>query len=129
MLTGKTHETFFHTAVLSLRLHKGESPFGLKALNIYHFQTSSHQLTCHRRIERIPKASEFSKNNLILSVLPSCNNTFNCDSLIWCFAKAPSKTSSVPEPFSRSTTGKAQKLFQRQFVISSQLRPYMSDNH
>lgn len=48
MLTGKTHETFFHTAVLSLRLHKGESPFGLKALNIYHFQTSSHQLTCHR---------------------------------------------------------------------------------
>ena len=48
MLTGKTHETFFHTAVLSLRLHKGESPFGLKALNIDHFQTSSHQLTCHR---------------------------------------------------------------------------------
>ena len=43
-----THETFFHTAVLSLRLHKGESPFGLKTLNIYHFQTSCHQLTCHR---------------------------------------------------------------------------------
>ena len=80
------------------------------------------------RIERIPKASEFSKNNLILSVLPSCNNTFNCDSLIWCFAKAPSKTSSVPEPFSKYY-GQSTKLFQRQFVISSQLRPYMSDNH
>lgn len=58
------------------------------------------------RMETIPKQSVCSKNSLMLSVLPKYMSTCREDNLMLCLRMARSKTSKVPDPRSRSTSGK-----------------------
>ena len=64
------------------------------------------------RMETIPKQSVCSKNSLMLSVLPKYMSTCKEDNLMLCFRMARSKTSKVPDPRSRSTSGKVASVTQ-----------------
>ena len=81
------------------------------------------------RIDKIPMHSLFSRNNLMLSVLPRCIRIVRSDNFMLCLCKAVINTSNVPEPLSRSTRGNFFQFIQSYLIIIHPLTMSMDDSH
>ena len=128
-MIGKLHEQSREPCILPCNWTKSNSRNITRSFisNTLNFPEYSSLLI--DRIDKIPMHSLFSRNNLMLSVLPRCIRIVRSDNFMLCLCKAVINTSNVPRTSFTKYKRNFFQFIQSYLIIIHPLTMSMDDSH